>query len=242
MEDKTYKVINKDSKHPIILTCEHASNKIPKGYENLGLEYKYFDTHIARDKGCREITTELANRIGATAFVAEYSRLFVDLNRKTSEAELIVPVSDKITILGNQNISDDERKNRIEKFYKPYHQAIDNKIQSLKEQGIEPIIFSIHAYTSQLQGGAFRPWNCGILYLEKTEFTKKIIKNIQKIEGLTVGLNEPYDLRKYKTGSSVIHGYDQNLDNCLIEIRDSEFDDLNSGVEKWVKILYDIIS
>ncbi len=38
MEDKTYKVINKDSKHPIILTCEHASNKIPKGYENLGLE------------------------------------------------------------------------------------------------------------------------------------------------------------------------------------------------------------
>ena len=48
MQNNNFKIINKDSKQSLILTCEHASEKIPEEYNNLGLEKKYYDTHIAQ--------------------------------------------------------------------------------------------------------------------------------------------------------------------------------------------------
>lgn len=241
MQKSKFEIINEKSQCPIILTCEHASNLIPNKYNNLGLDNKYFDTHIARDKGCKEVTIMLAKKIGATAFIGGFSRLLIDLNRKENEAEIILDESDKVFIPGNKNLSSEEKEFRLNEYYRPYHQAIDKKIDELKKTGIEPIVLSIHAYTSQLQGGIFRPWNIGILYINETPFTKIIIENISKIKNLTVGYNEPYDLRKYKTGSTVIHGYNKNIDNCLIEIRDTEFENINFGVKKWVDILYKAI-
>ena len=103
-QNKVFDVINPDSARPLILTCEHASAAIPSGYDNLGLSPMWLDTHIARDKGCRELTETLAQKLGCTAFLAGYSRLFVDYNRRETEASLIVDESDKVIIPGNQNL------------------------------------------------------------------------------------------------------------------------------------------
>lgn len=237
MQNNNFKIINKDSKQSLILTCEHASEKIPEEYNNLGLEKKYYDTHIARDKGCGKLTELLAEKLGVTAFIGEYSRLLVDLNRRENEEELIVKESDKITIPGNADISPEEKEKRLSVYYRPYHQAIENKITELKKAGITPRIFSIHGFTPQLQGGSYRPWNAGILYLEENPLVNKVNQRISEFKNLVVGQNVPYDLRRYKTGASVVHGAENNLENCLIEIRDDEFDNLEKGVAKWCDIL-----
>lgn len=241
-QDKVFEIINQDSANPLILTCEHASNAIPAGYENLGLPAAALDTHIARDKGCKELTAALAQKLGCTAFLAGYSRLFIDYNRRENETDLILAESDKVQIPGNQNLSAAERRHRIENYHRPYYRAIMAKIDSLRRQGITPRIFSVHAFTPQLRGGAFRPWHAGILYVKPNIFADKLLQGLQQINGLAADANVPYDMRRYNTGAAAICGEDIGLENAVIEIRDSEFDDMSAGIEKWSNLLCNVLN
>ena len=241
-EVKAFEIINQQAQSPLILTCEHATAKIPSGYDNLGLAPELLDTHIARDKGCGDLTAVLAAKLNCTAFVAGYSRLFIDYNRRENEPSLILAESDKVTVPGNLNLSSEERRCRIENYHRPYYQAIFEKIKQLKDAGATPVIFSVHGFTPQLKGGSFRPWNAGILYVKENPFALKILTELQKVSGLNVEANVPYDLRQYNTGTAAICGEDIGLENAVIEIRDTEFDDIESGVEKWANILCPILS
>lgn len=241
-EVNAFNIINPDAQSPLILTCEHASAKIPDGYNNLGLSAELLDTHIARDKGCGALTSKLAEKLQCSAFVAGYSRLFIDYNRRENEESLILAESDKISIIGNRNLSPQERAFRIENFHRPYYRAILQKIAQLKNAGKTPLIFSVHAFTPQLKGGNFRPWNAGILYVKENPFALKILADLQKISNLKVDANVPYDMRHYNTGAAAICGEDIGLQNAVIEIRDTEFDNIESGAEKWADILSPILS
>lgn len=236
-----FKIINKDSSNPLILTCEHASSIIPEPYHNLGLDEKYLDTHIARDKGCKKLTELLAKELNATAFIAGYSRLFIDYNRRIDEDSLILAESDKVIIPGNQNLSEAERQYRIKNYHQPYYQAIFSKIEDLKRQGITPKIFSIHGFTPQLKGGTYRPWHAGILYVKENPLAEQLLNGLKRYPNLKTDANVPYDMRQYNTGASAICGEDIGLFNAVIEIRDTEFDDINKGAEKWANILAGIL-
>ena len=240
-QNKVFDVINPNSCEGLILTCEHASSKIPEAYHNLGLSEDKLNTHIARDKGCKELTEALAQKLGCTTFIAGYSRLFIDYNRRENEDSLIVDESDKILIPGNQNLSDKERKYRIENFHRPYYQAIKNKIAELQNKGIKPQIFSIHGFTPQLRGGTYRPWNAGILYVTPNKLTEKLLKGLQSKDNLKVDANVPYDMRQYNTGAAAICGEDIGLENAVIEIKDTEFNDMQAGVTKWRDLLLNIL-
>lgn len=237
MSANSYTVINPDSGSPLVLTCEHASAKIPAAYNNLGLPDSAFQTHIARDFGCAELTAALAGALNCTAFLGNWSRLLIDLNRREEEAELIVQTSDGIAVPGNRNLNAEEKEYRLTSFYRPYHQAIEDKLTALRQLNKKPRLFSIHAFTPQLQGGKFRPWNAGILFLEPTPLSRSLLARLSALPGLKTEANQPYDLRQYKTGSSVIHGAENHLDNALIEIRDSEFADIEQGVKNWCSYL-----
>lgn len=241
MEENNFTVINPESNNPLILTCEHASAEIPADYNNLGLPDSALQTHIARDLGCRELTIALARELNCTAFLGNWSRLLIDLNRREDETELIVSVSDGTNIPGNQNLTVTEKEFRLHNYYRPYHQAIEDKLARLQKLNLKPRLFSIHAFTPQLQGGNFRPWNAGILFLEPTPLGIGLLRRLTALTGLMVEANQPYDLRQYKTGSAVMHGAENYLDNALIEIRDSEFADLSLGVKKWCSYLLPVL-
>ncbi|MBR1825425.1 MAG: N-formylglutamate amidohydrolase [Alphaproteobacteria bacterium] len=240
-EFNPYTVINADSSNPLILTCEHASAQIPAGYGNLGLTESELDTHIARDKGCGRLTEMLAQQLGCTAFLADYSRLFIDYNRRENEESLILAESDGVVVAGNKNITAAEREFRLAHFHRPYYRAIAAKIQSLKTQNITPVIFSVHGFTPQLKGGAFRPWNAGILYVKENPFALYLLGELQKLPNMKIEANVPYDMRKYNTGAAVICSEDIGLQNAVIEIRDTEFENIEAGAEKWCKILSRIL-
>lgn len=240
--NKVYDIINNESVNPLILTCEHASALIPEAYHNLGLPAAALDTHIARDKGCGKLTVALAEKLECTAFIAGYSRLFIDYNRRENEDSLILAESDKVVIPGNQNLTAAEREYRLANFHRPYYKAINHKITTLQNRGITPLIFSIHGFTPQLKGGTFRPWNAGILYVKENAFANRLLAGLKKEADLSVDANVPYDMRQYNTGAAAICGEDIGLENAVIEIRDTEFDDMSKGVEKWSRLLAKILS
>lgn len=240
-EFNPYRIINPNSQNPLILTCEHAAATIPNGYNNLGLSDNELDTHIARDKGCGVLTEMLAQTLKCTAFIANYSRLFIDYNRRENEASLILSESDGVTVKGNQNLSSDEREFRLAHFHRPYYAAIFAKIRDLQARNITPTIFSVHGFTPQLKGGSFRPWNAGILFVKENPFALHLLSELQKIDYLKIDANVPYDMRQYNTGAAAICGEDIGLQNAVIEIRDTEFDDIQTGAEKWCNILSRIL-
>lgn len=242
MENNVYKVINQNSENRFILTCEHASSLIPDEYDNLGLSPTDLDSHIARDKGCKEVTEKLAERLGCFAILGGYSRLLIDLNRGPEEQELIVPISDGVSVPQNNNLSASEREQRIQKYYIPYYRQIEKQISFMRTKGIKPILFSIHSFTPQLKGGAYRPWHAGILYHNPQKFAEYMLSALKEKKQKVVGENVPYDLRKYNTGVAVLIGEKNNIDYSLIEIRDDEFLNLEKGAEFWSDVLYEILT
>ena len=241
MHSNIFDVINNDSDCELIITCEHASANIPLEYNNLGLSDADFDCHIARDKGAKEITKLIAEKLNCFAILGKYSRLLIDLNRKKDEAELIVETSDGTSIPSNLNLSVEEKLHRINTYYEPYYEAIENQIKKINNNGKKAIIFSIHSYTPQLKGGAYRPWHAGILYNKQTSLANFLLEEIND-NNKVVGENVPYDLRKYKTGTVITCGEEKNLDYALIEIRDDEFVDLEKGAKYWADILSEKLS
>lgn len=236
MDTNVFDVINKDSDCELILTCEHASADIPDEYKNLGLSKEDLNHHIARDLGAKEVTKLIADKLNCFAILGKYSRLLIDLNRKENDDELIVNISDGITIPSNTNLSEAEKQHRLNTYYYPYYKAIEEKINHLNSIGKKAVIFSVHSYTPQLKGGNYRPWHAGILFNKPTElanFLYEQLKNQNKI----IGQNVPYDLRQYKTGTVITCGEEKNLDYALIEIRDDEYEHLDKGAQYWANTL-----
>ena len=233
MADSVFTVINENSDCPLVLTCEHASVQIPVEYHNLGLPPEELDRHIARDKGVKEVTELLAKELGCFAVMGNYSRLLIDLNRRPQEDELIVKVSDGTVVPGNADISAEERQKRLDVYYKPYYAAIERQIEHLQKKGIKPVVFSVHSYTPQLRGGAYRPWQAGILWHKPVQLASFLFENLRADENKVIGANVPYDLRQYNTGAAVICGEEKGFDYGLIEIRDDEFDQLEQGAADW---------
>lgn len=237
MANKVFDVVNAGAESCLILTCEHAGAGIPAEYHNLGLSAAELNRHIARDKGAREVTLSLAEKLGCRAVLGVYSRLLIDLNRRINEDELIVAESDRTPIPGNAGITEAERQKRIELFYRPYYQALAGQIAAVRQTRRQPVIFSIHSFTPQLKGGKYRPWQAGILYHNPTRLAAHLYRELSAAKDKVIGENVPYDLRQYNTGTAVICGEEQGLDYALIEIRDDEFDNMAQGAADWTERL-----
>ena len=242
MECKVFEEINPLSSSELIITCEHGGAEIPAPYGALGLSDAELNTHIARDKGAKETSILLAQKLNCYAIIGKYSRLLIDLNRRPTDDELILSCSDKVEIKGNKNLSAEEKSLRLQKYYTPYYEAIEKQIAHIKQLGKTPILFSVHSFTPQLKGGDYRPWNAGILWHKPTKLSQFVFHELQKAESKKIGENVPYDLRHCNTGAVIICGEEKGLDYSLIEVRDDEYDNLHSGSEWWSDKLAEILS
>ena len=93
----------------LLLIADHASNYIPKKYNNLGVSKKEILTHKAYDPGVRELAINLSKKLNSCLVLGEYSRLLIDCNRDLNDPTLISAISDRKLILGNKKITNQER-------------------------------------------------------------------------------------------------------------------------------------
>ncbi|HEY5338559.1 MAG TPA: DUF1244 domain-containing protein [Rhizomicrobium sp.] len=200
----------------ILFLCDHASNAMPEAYGNLGLEEGAFAAHIASDIGAATVTRALAAAYGATAILARWSRLLIDLNRGADDPTLVMKLSDGRIIPGNRDAGDEEVAHRLAQFYRPYHAAITSEIAAMREMGTVPILISMHSFTPVWKGSK-RPWDIGVLWDRDGRLAFPLMAALQRA-GFVVGDNEPY--RGELEGDCMyVHGSLTGLPHVLIEMR-----------------------
>ena len=196
----------------LLFLCDHASGALPPAYGDLGLETALFATHIARDIGAAAVTSAWAAHFEASAVLAAWSRLLIDLNRGEDDPTLVMKLSDGSTIPGNRNVDAAGVERRIAQFHAPYHAAIAGEIARLGR----PALVSVHSFTPVWKGAA-RPWEIGILWDRDDRLAAPLMR-VLRAAGFTVGDNEPYS-GALENDTLNRHGTRNGLPHVLIEIR-----------------------
>lgn len=194
--DAPFLILPAKSHSPVFCFCDHATNHVPAAYDNLGLSATDLNRHIGWDIGAETLTRQFCSTFGAAGLLAGFSRLLIDTNRDLDSPALISEVSDGTTIPGNQNISELERQARIDQFYEPYHQALEQQLDEAQARFIDPLVVSIHSFTPKPEQGKKRSLDIGILWKVDEDIAIRLKAEIQRIHPYSVALNEPYSALK----------------------------------------------
>jgi len=238
-DNPSFGLIKGDYAKNMVIISDHARNTVPPQYNNLGLPDSEFSRHIAYDIGAEALTFQLAKMLNIPAVYSKFSRLLIDPNRGTDDPTLIMKISDGALVPGNIGISKAEKQNRIDNYYQPYHNAVEEMIDTAIVRGHSPKVFSIHSFTPFWKGVA-RPWHAGILWKGDDRFARPLLDGLAAEKSLIVGENEPYT--GGVEGESVDkHARVKGLQAALIEVRQDLICD-KSGVDEWAERLAQILS
>lgn len=164
----------------LILTCEHASNKIPKEYSKL-FNKSALNSHRGLDIGADFVYQFLRKKLNCYSQSAEYSRLLIELNRSLDHNNLFSEFSTQLDSKQKQAL--------IKKIYLPYQEKL---IQQLK---LPCLHIGIHSFTPILNGKK-READLGLLYDPKKPQEKAFCsawkKWLMQNSDYQVKLNYPY--------------------------------------------------
>ncbi len=213
-----FELIPGDPARGLVLVADHAKRALPETYGALGLPVSEFERHIAYDIGVEAVTRALAERLGVPAILGGFSRLLIDPNRGINDPTLIRQLYDGTIIPGNYPLTAEERKNRIDRFYLPFHNAVAKTVSGVEDAiGQAPLIIAIHSFTPSLLGRR-RPWEVGVLWDIDSRAAAPLIEALRADGELTVGDNEPYD-GAYPGDTMHRHATTRGFPYALIEIR-----------------------
>jgi predicted N-formylglutamate amidohydrolase len=234
-----FDLIEGDRSRGIVLVADHARRELPEEYGALGLLAAEFERHIAYDIGVEAVTRELASLLGVPAVLANFSRLLIDPNRGEDDPTLIRQLYDGTIVPGNYPMPAEERERRLERFYRPYHDAVAAVVASVAQKsGRAPFIFSVHSFTPVMQGRA-RPWHVGVLWDLDDRAPRALIEALAADKDLVVGDNEPYD-GALRGDTMFRHAIVNGFAHALIEIRQDLIAD-TKGALAWAERLAPIV-
>ncbi len=236
-----FDVINENGKAPLLIACDHAENRIPECLSGLGMDKAHLEKHIAYDIGAKQVSIMLSRMFDAPLICSGYSRLVIDLNRHLDAHSLVTPHSDNIDVPGNQNLSAEEIKQRIDCFFHPYHDQYARMAKRVVADHDQPLILSVHSFTPSINGIP-RPWEYGVLWDDPhRKLSQMVIDNFRKIDGLTIGDNQPYHARDPMGYAQVEHAEKNGMEMALIEIRQDLIVDKQRQMQA-AEIMYQVIS
>ena len=229
---KAVLVSNARGRSPFVIVCDHASNRIPEKYGDLGLSHTERLSHIAWDPGALAVSHQLSDLLDAPLVQSTVSRLVIDCNRDLDAPDLIWTLSETTRIAANENLALEERQYRIEHFHKPYHASIETLLEARRHAGQETVLVCMHSFTPVYHGVA-RPWPIGLIHGADPAYTRALFDALTDSEpGLDVGWNEPYAALNGVTLTLERHGDGHGLDATMIEIRNDEILE-PAGVTLW---------
>jgi predicted N-formylglutamate amidohydrolase len=224
---------NPSGRSPILLICEHASNRVPAAYGTLGLSQADRESHIAWDPGALTVARGLSSLLDAPLARATVSRLVLDLNREPAAPDSIVLVSERTAVPGNRDLPDAERARRVRDVYDAFHDAVgaflDGRTVATRA------VVSIHSFTPVYRDVG-RPWHVGLIYDEDRRMALAVEAGLRRDPALVVGMNEPYspDDRVFHTLDR--HAVRRGLAPLMIEIRNDLIGSVEQGRE-WAERL-----
>jgi len=210
---------------PFLITCEHASLELPKGKEWPKEDNWLVGTHWSVDLGSEHLARELSSITGVPALLAKSSRLWIDVNRPLDSPTLFRTQADGKTIHLNKDITEEEKKKRIEDYYVPYHDELKYLVKMMQPF----VILSVHSFTP-LYEGQKREMEVGVLYNHHEGLAKKLADFLSK--KFITRVNEPWSGKEgfMYAASSVETPNSEDIKGIMLEIRQDLLTD-----SKWRK-------
>jgi predicted N-formylglutamate amidohydrolase len=220
-------------KSQFVILCDHSSSHIPGDLDDLGLPPAELARHIAWDIGAAGVAETLSEIFDAPAVLSPVSRLVIDCNRHLDATDLIPERSDRTVIPGNLNLSESARTLRIERWFQPYHAAVESILDERVSHGTASIVLSIHSMTDNLAGSR-RPWQIAFSSHEDRSLVQPLIDVLRKPDNIEVGDNQPYSMEPAVDYSIPFHALRRNLPYLQVEFRQDEVRDA-TGQVRWAK-------
>lgn len=207
-----------DGRSPFLLACDHAGNAIPARLGTLGLDAADREDHIAIDIGIFSTCHWLAHRLDAPLIGQAYSRLVIDCNRRPGIATSMPRISDSRVVPGNDDISEEERRQRVGEIFSPYHTALAQLITARTAAlGTSPVLCAMHSFT-RTYGGRKRDCDIGVIHGEETEITDRLLHRLKAFDELRVGHNVPYEIDFAGDYTIPVHAVKNGVPYVEIEI------------------------
>ena len=216
-EPAPYEIVNPDGRSRVILTCDHASRRIPRRLGTLGVAPADLARHIAWDIGAAAVARRLSELLDAPLILCGYSRLVVDCNRQLHEADAFVTQSEDVRIAGNEAIGQAARDARTEAIFWPYHHAVNRIVSARTAGAATPVMVSVHSFTPVYLGVA-RPWDIGVLHRWDRRLADLMMTALRGGE-LVVGDNQPYQVAIDEDYTIPVHAETRGMPYALLEIR-----------------------
>jgi predicted N-formylglutamate amidohydrolase len=232
--------VNAEGKAPVLITCDHASRRVPKVLRNLGIDAESLKLHIGWDIGAADVARGLARRLDAPAILAGYSRLVIDCNRDLDDPTSMPAASDGVPVPGNQDLSPPTKAQRVEALFRPYHRAIETALDGFAQRGVHPAILSIHSFTP-VMNGFDRPWHIGILWDKDPRMAVPVLAALRRETGLAVGDNEPYSAREPAGYTVRTHAERRGLPHLNVELR-QDLVASEAGTAEWADRLVRVLT
>ncbi len=224
----------------LLVLADHATNRLPARYGDLGLDPAAFRRHIAYDIGVEALTRTLCARLKAPGVMSCFSRLLIDPNRGEDDPTLIMKISDGAVIPGNYPLAPEDATFRLDHFHRPYHAAVSGAIAAIENRtGAAPLVISLHSFTPVWKSTP-RPWHAGILWDSDGRVARPLIEAIGALPGIVCGDNEPYD-GALRGDTMYRHCLRRGIPHALIEVRQDLITD-DAGVALWTDRLAPILT
>jgi len=201
----------------LVITCEHASNRVPPPLTTVDDDSYALGAHWGWDIGAAEVARELVRLKGCCAIMSRFSRLVIDANRPTDHGELIRRRVEGTPLSFNDGIDNAEVERRIQTYYEPYHRAIDLLCGERIDAGGDVVLFSVHSFTPQL-GDFIRDMEMGVLFDAHDAVAGRFAGHLDDA-GFKVALNEPYSGRTGLIFAASRHGNAHGVIYLELEIR-----------------------
>ena len=201
-----------------MILCDHASRHVPGELDNLGLAPADLDRHIAWDIGAAGIAENLSELLDSPAILCGTSRLVIDCNRRPDSAELIPAVVHGTVVPGNRGVDAESRRVRIERWFRPYHDAAESILRERAASGARPVVLAIHTMTEILDRQS-RPWQIALSSYRDRRLLERVLAALRTPGDLCVGDNEPYRVESRVDYSIPLHALSRGLEHLQVEFR-----------------------
>jgi predicted N-formylglutamate amidohydrolase len=206
---------------PFVFTCEHATNELPE-WKAEPAERVLLADHWGWDVGAADLTRELVELTGSCAVLSRFSRLVCDPNRDPEEASFLVEVVEGRRLSFNRGVDGAERRRRRERYFDPYHAAIDRTLRDRRALGTEARLCAVHSFTPVYLGQT-RPMEVGVLFDAFDEHAWRL-EGALAAEGFAAMLNAPYSGFDGLIYSARRHGRAHGLVYLELEVRQDLID------------------
>jgi predicted N-formylglutamate amidohydrolase len=173
----------------LILSCEHASNRVPRQWARLFAGAgRVLASHRGYDLGSLGVARRLSRALGAPLHAGAWTRLLVDLNRSLGHPRVFSEYT--------RALPEADRQRLVSEHYRPHRRRVEEALAREIDRGSRVIHLSVHSFTPVWRG-QHRRTDVGLLYDPARRWERRLCATWQSAlrsaaPGLRVHRNAPY--------------------------------------------------